>query len=154
MRSRLTTLKRNFSPLLIWLLGGISSFAQQTNSAATPLMAPELPNAGASLVRVMGALAVVIGLFLGGVWLFKNWQRVARQHGRAPKLNVLETRSLGGRHSLHVVGYEQARFLVAVSPSGVNLVSHLPEAAENDSTEKSAPAPSFAQALTQVLKGK
>ena len=107
------------------------------------------------MFRVFGALALVIGLFLGGVWLFRNWQRVT-QHGRGPKLNVLETRSLGGRHTLHVIGYEQERFLIAASPGGVNLVSHLPVAVETEAcaAEKTSAAPSFAQALTQVLKGK
>jgi flagellar biogenesis protein FliO len=95
-------------------------------------------------------------LFLGGVWFFKNWQRLAVQRGRAPKLNILETRSLGGRQAIFVVGYNQERFLISSSPTGVNLLSHLPTATEGepDSTGKTSPAPSFAQALTQVLKGK
>lgn len=154
MRPSPTTLKRTSVWIALWFLGGMTGFAEQTNSFAAPLTAPGLPNAGVSVLRVFGALAMVIGLFLGGVWLFKNWQRVARQHGRAPKLNVLETRSLGGRHTLHVIGYEQTRFLIAASPSGVNLVSHLPEAAEVEQADKTPPIPSFAQALTQVLKGK
>ena len=118
-------------------------------------MAPALPDAGLSLLRVFGALALVIGLFLGGAWVFKNGKRLAVQRGRAPKLNILETRSLGGRHSVSVIGYEQERFLIASSPAGVSLLSHLPNAAENETPapEKTAP-PSFAQALAQVLKGK
>jgi flagellar biogenesis protein FliO len=138
-----------------WLLVSIPGIAQVTNSAAAPLTAPSLPDASFSVFRVFGALALVIGLFLGGVWLFRNWQRVT-QRGHGPKLNVLETRSLGGRHTLHVIGYEQERFLIAASPGGVNLVSHLPAAAETESpvAEKATAVPSFAQALSQVLKGK
>jgi flagellar biogenesis protein FliO len=130
--------------------------AETTNSAAAPLVAPSLPDAGLSIVRVFGALVLVIGIFLGGIWLFKNWQRLAVQRGRAPKLNVLETRSLCGRHAIYVVGYDQERFLISSSPGGVNLLSHLPTATEGepDPTAKNSPAPSFAQALTQVLKGK
>jgi flagellar biogenesis protein FliO len=134
-----------------------SSFAQTANSAVAPLTTSSLPDVGiSSFVRVIGALALVIGLFLGGVWLFKNWQRLAVQRGRAPKLNILETRSLGGRQAIFVVGYNQERFLIASSPTGVNLLSHLPTATEGepDSTTKNSPAPSFAQALAQVLKGK
>jgi flagellar biogenesis protein FliO len=41
------------------------------------------------VLRVTGALALVIGIFLAGVWLFRNWQRLAVRRGRAPKLNVL-----------------------------------------------------------------
>ncbi|HTV41951.1 MAG TPA: flagellar biosynthetic protein FliO [Candidatus Sulfotelmatobacter sp.] len=122
----------------------------QTNAAVAPLIAPSLPDAGVSLLRVAGALALVIGIFLGGVWLFKNWQRLALQQGGGPKLKVLETRPLGGRHAIYVLGYEQQRFLISSSPSGVNLLSHLPAAAENDSSAVSKPT--FTQALAQALK--
>lgn len=134
-----------------------SALAQTTNSvAAQTLTAPELPDAGLSLLHVFGALALVIGIFFGGVWCFKNWQRLGGPRGCAPKLNVLETRSLGGRHSVFVVGYEQERFLIASSPAGVNLLSHLPAApeGENAAPEKNPPPSSFAQALAQMLKGK
>jgi flagellar biogenesis protein FliO len=133
-----------------------SSFAETTNYVAAPLVTPALPDAGISFIRIIGALALVLGLFFGGVWFFKNWQRFAVQHGRTPKLNIFETRSLGGRQVIFVVGYNQERFLIASSPSGVNLLSHLPSAKEGepDVSVKNSTAPSFAQALTQVLKGK
>lgn len=117
-----------------------------------------LPDAGLSLIRVLGALAFVLALFLGGVWLFKNWQRFAlKRQGRAANLEVLETRALGNRHILHVVGYQQQRLLIAASPNGVTLLSHLPpgEAAET----ATAPAeiitsPSFLQSLQQAIQKK
>ena len=139
-----------------WCLTAIRATAQLTNSVAAPLTAPALPDTSFSVLRVFGALALVIGIFLGGVWLFRNWQRLALQRGRAPKLNLLETRSLGGRQTLHVVGYEQERFLIAASPNGISLLSHLPTAVEAETSEaaKSSASPSFAQALSQVIKGK
>lgn len=148
--------------LFVFVFGFLpAAFAQinnsLTNSSAAPLTAPSLPDNSLSALRVFGALALVIGIFFGGVWVFKNWQRLALQRGRAPKLNVLETRSLGGRHSIFVVGYEQERFLIASSPAGVSLLSHLPGVpadAEPASPEKNSPAPSFPQALAQMLKGK
>lgn len=126
-----------------------------TNSFA-PLITASSPGAGLSFVRVLGALVLVIGLFLGGVWLFKNWQRLAVQRGRAPKLNILETRSLGNRHAVFVIGYERERFLISSSPTGVNLLSHLPVASEEEAStnEGNQPTPSFAQALAKVLKRK
>ncbi len=132
-----------------------SALGDTTNAvAAAPLSSPALPEVGPSLLRVFGALALVIGIFLGGVWLFRNWQRLAVQRGRGPKLNVLETRSLGGRQALHVVSYEQERFLISSSPAGVSLLSHLP-AADDEETGAPAPStPSFSQALAHVLKGK
>jgi flagellar biogenesis protein FliO len=126
----------------------------QTNYVSTQLVAPALPDAGVSFLRVIGALALVIGIFLGGVWFFKNWQRLAVQRGRAPKLNILEARSLGGRHTIFVLGYEQERYLISSSPSGVNLLSHLPAATDAEKSGTTPPNPSFTQALSQVLKNK
>ena len=143
----------NFPLPAILFFSAETIFAQTNNAAAaTPL----LPDAGISLLRVTGSLAIVIGIFLGGVWLYKNWQRLSVQRGRAPKLNILETRPLGARQSLFVVAYEQQRFLIATSPAGVNLVSHLPdaEAAPVQPAEKTSGPMPFAQALQQVLKGK
>ena len=139
-----------------WCLIAAPAIAQLTNSAAVPLTAPSLPDTSFSVLRVFGALALVIGIFLGGVWLFRNWQRLTLQRGRAPKLNLLETRSLGSRQTIHVVGYEQERFLIAASPNGISLLSHLPTAGETEALpeSKNSAAPSFAQALSQVLKGK
>jgi flagellar biogenesis protein FliO len=136
------------------LFFALNTAADTNVYTAVPLTAPSLPDAGVSFLRVMGALALVIGIFLAGVWLFKNWQRLAVQRGRAPKLNVLEVRSLGGRHTIYVVGYEQERFLISSSPGGVNLLSHLPAATEADKGSTTTPPPTFTQALSQVLKGK
>ena len=135
------------------LLVAGNGFAQSTNPA---ISAPAFPDTGVSLLRVTGALALVLGLFLGGVWFFKNWQRLALPRGQRPKLNILETRSLGARQAVLVVGYEKQRFLVATSPAGVNLLSHLPDAetAETETAEKPAGPMPFAQALAQVLKKK
>lgn len=137
-------------------LAAAPALAQLTNSATAPLTAPSLPDPTFSVLRIFGALALVIGIFLGGVWLFRNWQRLTQQRGRTPKLNLLETRSLGGRHTIHVVGYQQERFLIAVSPTGVNLLSHLPVAGgeELPAGTNDTAAPSFAGTLAQVLKGK
>src|SRR5688572_32946271 len=42
-------------------------------STNLPPIRPALPEASFSVIRVFGALMLVLGLFLGGVWLFKNW---------------------------------------------------------------------------------
>jgi flagellar biogenesis protein FliO len=142
-------------PLAILLSADVPADAQTNSTAAT--FNPALPSSdmGVSLLRVMGALALVLGIFLAGVWLFRNWQRLAVKGGRTPKLNVLEIRSLGGRQSIYVVGYEQERFLLASSPAGVNFLTHLPSAGnEEASAAETKPPMPFSQALAQVLKGK
>jgi flagellar biogenesis protein FliO len=109
-----------------------------------------LPDAGASLLRVCGAFFVVVALFLGGVWLFRNWQRLAVQKRGGAKLNVIEVKSLGQRQSIYVVGYQQQRMLLAASPAGITLLTHLPASGE---TEKPASITqlSFSDALEHVL---
>ncbi|HEY3915636.1 MAG TPA: flagellar biosynthetic protein FliO [Verrucomicrobiae bacterium] len=117
-------------------------------------MSSAMPDMGASLLRVFGALGVVIALFLGGVWMFKNWQRLGMRRGATPKLNVLEVKSLGQRQALYVVGYEQQRMLIASSSAGVTLVSHLPEAGAEVAQTAPAPSMTFVEAFQQVLTRK
>jgi len=119
------------------------------NAAAPISSAPDLT---ASVLRLGGALALVLGLFLGGVWLLKNWQRLNLRKGVAPKLNVLEIKSLGQRQAIYVVGYQQQRLLLASSPAGITLLSHLPEAGEEPET--AVTRLSFAEAFQQVLARK
>lgn len=122
-------------------------------SAADAVTVPApLPDTGAALLRVAGALMLVFALLFGGVWLVKNWQRLALRKGRAPKLRLLETQSLGGRQGVYVIGYEQQRFLVAASPTGVSLLSQLPECEQEVEEPAPAVAPaSFVQALQSVI---
>lgn len=126
------------------------SLAQATTSAPA---SPDLPEVSFSVLRVLGALALVLAVFFGGVWLFRNWQRFARPHGKSPKLNVLEVKSLGNRQALYVVSYERQRLLLASSTAGVTLVSHLPEADASEPEETSSP-PAFTEALQRVLSRK
>ena len=122
-----------------------------TNLPVIPTtLAASTPELGSSLLRVGGALLLVISLFFAGIWLFKNWGRFVKQNGRAPKLNVLEVKSLGQRQAIYVIGYEQQRMLLASSPTGVSLVSHLPAATENE-TAPVSPTINFAAVLQEAL---
>lgn len=125
--------------------------------AATPLNAPDLPNPGLALLRVLGALAIVLAVFWLGVWLYRNWQRFFLRTG-TPRLQVLEARPLGGRQMLYVVAYEQERLLLASSPQGVTLLTHLPPGREETApvgTSAAAPArvtaPGFLHLLNRAL---
>jgi len=125
------------------------SVSAATNTVA---MTNSLPDVGGSVVRMLAGLAFVVALFFGGVWLFRNWQRVARVRSRS-RLSIVEARSLGPRQALFVVGYDRQRFLVASSPNGVSLVSALPEATENEmaAAETKAAPVSFALLLQNAL---
>jgi flagellar biogenesis protein FliO len=127
-------------------------FAQATN---TLTLHSDLPEVGLSAIRALGALALVLAVFFGGVWLFRNGQRLAWRKTGIPRLSILESRPLGNRFALYVVGYEQQRMLIGSSPAGISLLSQLPPATEPQ-TEPIAPAQaaSFTQCLQQVLRRK
>ena len=135
-----------------------SAFAQTNLTSAS--VAPELPDSASamfSLLRVLGALALVFAVFFGGLWLFRNWQRAFVNKGRAAKLNVLEVKSLGQRHALYVVGYEQQRMLVASSPAGITMLTALPDdesSASNPTDSGNGHKPGFTEALRLALQRK
>jgi flagellar biogenesis protein FliO len=131
------------------------AFAAEAATAAVALAAPITapPSMGASVVRMIGGLFVVIAVLMSGAWAFKNRERFVGARTRESKLKVLETRSLGSRHSICVVAYDQQRILLSTSPTGVTMLTHLPEASlEELEAEANAPAlPTFSEAFVQAL---
>ena len=110
------------------------------------------------MFRILGALLIVIAIILGGTW----WFRKSRMFGLVPSqsshLNVIETRLLGSKHTLHVVEYGSKRFLIADSPAGTNYLTDLEKL--NDSPQESSEAVgkfspgSFAGKLKTLLERK
>jgi flagellar biogenesis protein FliO len=152
--NRTSTCTVSSAAALILFAGSSLSAATLTNAPALPPVAPDL---GGSLVRLVGSLGVVFAVLLGGVWLFRNWQRLVLRNTRPPELQILEARQLGQRHALYVIGYRDQRMLLAASPNGVNLLSHLPggEAAPAPTAPPpSAPKEDFTSALQQALQAR
>ena len=89
-----------------------------------------------SALRVIGALLLVIALLVGGALFFRKTKFYTKFQGAA-RLRVLETRSLGFRNNLLVVGYEQQRYLLSVSPTGVQMLTTLPQDSKATSFEES-----------------
>jgi flagellar biogenesis protein FliO len=143
--------------LVVKILIGLMALAS-TSFGAEAVMAPPPPSIGFSVVRMIGALCLVFALLFAGVWVYRNSSRFSPGRGRNSKLRVLESRSLGPRHSIFVVGYDNQRLLLSTSPTGVTMLSHLPEAAAAEvETEATAEAPpnfstAFFQALTSGRK--
>jgi flagellar biogenesis protein FliO len=143
-------------PALLLLLPGLAAPAHAATSISTnlPPISPALPDASFSVIRVFGALVLVLGLFLAGVWLFRNWQRLALRRGQPSHLQILEMKALGGKHALYVVGYQQQRLLLASSPNGVALVSHLPSAEVSEVEPTRLTSENFVQVLQQAVQAK
>ena len=130
--------------------------AALADSANTLTLRTELPDAGLSALRLLAALVIVLSLFFGGVWFYRNSQRLAWRKSGLPKLAILESRPLGNRYALYVVGYEQQRLLIGSSPAGLSLLSQLPAAtaAPQEAVAAPQPAASFGLCLQELLKGR
>ena len=138
--------------MLLALFTAPAALAESTN---TLVLHSDLPAVGVSAIRAFGALALVLAIFFAVIWLFRNGQRIAWRKTGRPKLAILETRALGNRLAIYVVGYEQQRLLVGGSPAGLSLLTELP-AATGTPDEAVAPPEnsSFTQCLQKVLNRK
>ena len=87
------------------------------------------------MVRIVGALMIVMAVLLGGAWWFRKSRFFGLVPAQSSHLSVIETRSLSSRHALHVVEYGSKRFLIADSPAGTNYLTDL-EKLEEDATEE------------------
>ncbi len=111
------------------------------------------------MIRIVGALMIVLAILLGGAWWFRKSRLFGLVPAQSSHLNVIETRSLGSRHALHVVEYGSKRFLIADSPAGTNFLTDLEKLDENasedldEAVEKISPG-SFAGKLKTLLERK
>jgi flagellar biogenesis protein FliO len=104
------------------------------------------PQAGAagSGWRALGSLVLVMGLAGGGLWAFRKWG-VSRLPGSGgTRLKVEETLALGDRRFISILKVDEERFLIALGPQGVNLMTRL------DNVEAGGPA-RFEEALDRQL---
>jgi len=71
---------------------------------------------------------------------------------------VIETRSIGSRHALHVVEYGAKRFLIADSPAGTNYLTDLEKlndsTGESDETSEKSNPGGFAEKFKSLLERK
>lgn len=134
------------------LLTAIPCFAAEAGAAVGGLNSSG-PSLTVSFIRMLGALGLVVALFFGAAWLFKNGFRLQNASPAQRKLQVLESRSLGARQAVFVVGYENQRMLIGSTPNGLTLLSHLPErsAAEAQEQGERIVSVSFGKALLQAL---
>ena len=111
------------------------------------------------MIRIVGALMIVMAILLGGAWWFRKSRLFGLVPAQSSHLNVIETRSLGSRHALHVVEYGSKRFLIADTPAGTNFLTDLDKLEEEateelkEAAEKISPG-SFAGKLKTLLERK
>ena len=136
-----------FFSILALALAVSAAGAQSTN--ATGLTQP-LPDVGTSLLRLGGAMVLVLAVFFGGVWCFRNWQRLLAGRRPSSKLQILEVKALGNRQALYLVTVEGQKLLLGSSPAGLTSLCNLPAPESEMSTTIGK---SFDENLQTMLSG-
>ena len=81
---------------------------------------------------MFGSLAVVIGLFLGLVWLLRRGAPKSAKLLSGEVVEVLGRSPLAGRQHMHVIRFGNRLLLVAVSPDGAETLAEVSDPAEVD----------------------
>jgi flagellar biogenesis protein FliO len=109
--------------LIVFSAANAICTAAETNTVA---LASPLPDVGTSLLRLAGAMIFVLAVFFGGVWCFRNWQRLTI-HKRSPsRLQVLEVRTLANRQALYLVACDHEKLLIGSSAAGLSTLCRMP----------------------------
>jgi flagellar biogenesis protein FliO len=99
---------------------------------------------GPSGWRALGSLVLVSGLAVGGLWAFRRWGANRLPGSGGTRMKVEETLALGDRRFVSILKVDEERFLIALGPQGVSLMTRL------DSVEAGGP-PEFEQALERQV---
>jgi flagellar biogenesis protein FliO len=94
--------------------------------------APAMPSSGPALLSMFGSLAVVIGLFLGLVWLLRRGSPKAARLLSSDVVELLGRSPLAGRQQMHVIRFGNRLLLVAVSTDGAETLAEITDPAEVD----------------------
>lgn len=101
-----------------------------TDKVIYPRNSPERPAdlapASSSSVSSMFTLLAALALAAGGVWVLIQRRQTGALSARGQrKLQIEETRPLGGRQYLIVASYDGKKFLLGVTPGKINLLTPL-----------------------------
>lgn len=101
-------------------------------------------SAGPSVWRALGSMLLVAGLAGGGLWAFRRWGANKLPGSGGARLKVEETLALGDRRFVSILKVDEERFLIALSPQGLSLMTRL------DNVEAGGPG-RFDQALERQV---
>lgn len=162
--------------LFVWVLALVLATLAASGAAAQPANdpLPFLPDSGESpgrgspsmggdgpglaLLKMLGALCLVLGLILFVAWLAKRYLPAAAgaTGARGDAIRVLSTRMLGGRRSLTLVRVRGQTLLLGVTPQSINTLTEVHEidgewAQPADAAGKSASSSAFDRRLGHLI---
>jgi flagellar biogenesis protein FliO len=85
----------------------------------------QLAEAPPSGLRAFGSLVLVLGLAGLSLWALKKYGRGRLPGSGGGKLKVEETLALGDRRFVSILDAEGERFLIALTPQGITMLSRL-----------------------------
>jgi flagellar biosynthetic protein FliO len=85
-------------------------------------------------------MTLVLGVAGGALWALRRWGMKKLPGTGGSRLKIEETLALGDRRFVSILRVEDERFLVALSPGGITMLSRL---------EGAEPDPSFREALAR-----
>ncbi|WP_437888735.1 flagellar biosynthetic protein FliO [Phytobacter sp. V91] len=105
---------------------------------------------GSPLLQISGALALIIGLILAAAWVVKRTGLAGKSAG-ARGLKVTASTSVGPRERVVIVDVEDARLVLGVTPTQINLLHKMPPApVESDAVNEKTP--DFQSVMKNLLK--
>ena len=116
---------------------GLRAFqAAALAASSTPLLAQRLGQGTGSdvpVLRVIGALALCLGLAVIGAYLLKRrlGGPIVRMPGSARRLKLVESLRLSHQIDLCIVECDRGEFIVAATPHGATLINAGPLSADN-----------------------
>jgi len=126
------------------LYGFLTPLAASASDGLDSLFGPEAaaaagtndPSLMFSVLRMLGALGLVLALLIATLWVFKRlggrWSQVAGG-ARGGGVEVLHQRPLGGRRMLTVIRWEGRKILLGVTSDSITtLASELEGSSESD----------------------
>ncbi len=122
--------QRQNEPMPIGAAGRDS--ANPTNSRGTHRDTPSTPSPAPAVLSMLGSLAVVIGLFLGLIWLLRRGSPKSIRLLSRDVVELLGRSPLAGRQQMHVIRFGNRLLLVAVSPDGAETLAEITEPVEVD----------------------
>ena len=103
-----------------------------SGSHATHRETPAMPSAGPAILSMFGSLAVVVGLFLGLIWLLRRGSPKSIRLLSSDVVELLGRSPLAGRQQMHVIRFGNRLLLVAVSPDGAETLAEITDPPEVD----------------------
>lgn len=123
-------ISNNIKPLIIFSVSFTLSFvcsAEFSNTNQQIIQSNALPNPWVSLLRVLGATILVVGLLFLFAWIIKRWNKFSFITGKVQKLRLIESCCVGKNCFVSVVTYQNHKMILGITPSSISLLLQLPD---------------------------